>query len=148
MQFVLTSMIIYLAMAIDLPVWALKAIDKVRRGFLWKGRKDVKGGHCLIAWPKVTRPLELGGLGISNLQKLGWALRMRWLWLQKTQPDKPWAFLPIQVHPSAKAFFSMAVVSEVGNGKITMFWKDRWIHGHISSGLFLAEGEKDLYWRL
>ena len=24
-------------------------------------KKDVKGGHCLIAWPKVTGPPELGG---------------------------------------------------------------------------------------
>jgi hypothetical protein len=91
-QYVLTSMLIYLAMAMDLPQWALKAIDKVRRGFLWKGRRDVKGGHCVIAWPKVTRPLDLGGLGISNLQQLGWALRLRWLWLQKTEPDKSWSF--------------------------------------------------------
>jgi hypothetical protein len=53
-QFVLTSMIVYLAMALDLPPWAIKAIEKIRRGFLWKGRKDVKGGHCLLAWPKVT----------------------------------------------------------------------------------------------
>lgn len=42
-QFVLTSMLIYLVMALDLPPWALKAIDKIRRGFLWKGRKDVRG---------------------------------------------------------------------------------------------------------
>lgn len=76
-------------MAIDLPAWALKAIDKIRRGFLWKGRKDVKGGYCLIAWPKATWPLELGGLGISNLQQLGWVLRLRWLWLQKSEPAKP-----------------------------------------------------------
>lgn len=92
-QFVLTSMLIYLAMALDIPPWALKAIDKIRRGFLWKGRKEVKGGHCLLAWSKVARPVELGGLGISQLQQLGWALRMRWLWLHKTEPDKPWAFL-------------------------------------------------------
>ena len=32
-------------------------------------------GHCLIAWPKVCRSKELGGLGISGLKSLGWALR-------------------------------------------------------------------------
>jgi hypothetical protein len=58
---------IYILMALDLPPWALKAIDKIRRGFLWKGRRDARGGHCLLAWPKVARPLNLGGLGISNL---------------------------------------------------------------------------------
>ena len=82
-QFVLTSMLIYLLMALDLPQWALKAIDKIRKGFLWKGRKDARGGHCLLAWPKVTRPPNLGGLGISHLQNMCWALRLRWLWLQK-----------------------------------------------------------------
>jgi hypothetical protein len=73
-QSVLTSMTVYLLMALDIPPWALKAIDKCQHGFLWKGRKDVRGGHCLIAWPKVTRSIELGGLGISNLQQLSWAL--------------------------------------------------------------------------
>jgi len=41
-------MVIYLLLAQDLPAKALQAIDKIRTGFLWKGRKDVKGGHCLI----------------------------------------------------------------------------------------------------
>jgi hypothetical protein len=36
-------MTVYLAMALDLPPWAFKAIDKIRRGFLWKRRKDVRG---------------------------------------------------------------------------------------------------------
>jgi hypothetical protein len=56
-----------------------RTIDRIRRGFLWRGRKDANGGHCLVAWTKVCLPRELGGFGISNLQILGWALRARWL---------------------------------------------------------------------
>jgi len=128
-QFVLTSMLIYLLLALDLPPQALKAIDKIRRGFIWRGRKDVRGGHCLIAWPKVTRPCFLGGLGISHFQFLGWALRMRWLWLQKTELEKAWAFLPVKAQPQVKAFFAAAVVTVVGNGTNTLFWTDRWLDG-------------------
>jgi hypothetical protein len=73
-QFVITATVIYQAMALDLPPWFIKAVDKIRRGYLWKGRMDAKGGHCLVAWPKVTRPKKLGGLGIANLQVLNWAL--------------------------------------------------------------------------
>jgi len=96
-QFVLTTMLIYLAMAIDFPPWAIKAVDKLWRSFLWRGRKVACGGHCLVAWGKVTHPPELGGLRISDLKHLGWALRMRWVWLKKTEPHRPWAALPIQI---------------------------------------------------
>ena len=94
-QFVLTAMLVYVAMATDLPPWAIKAIDKIRRAFLWRGWKDAKGGHCLIAWPKVCRHRELGGLGISDLKRLRCALRARWPWLRKSEPNKPWANLPL-----------------------------------------------------
>ena len=54
----------------------LDAIDKIRRGFLWRGQKEARGGHCLVAWGRVCRPLQLGGLGISSFPELCWALRM------------------------------------------------------------------------
>lgn len=134
-QSVLTSMVVYLSMAAELPPWAIKEIDKIRRRFLWRGRKDINGGHCLVAWPKVCRPLELGGLGIADLQKMGWALRMRWLWLQKTEPNKPWSGLQFPVHKVVRSFFSAAMCSEVGNGNHTLFWTDKWLHGQCISEL-------------
>jgi hypothetical protein len=60
-QFVMTATVIYHAMALDLLPWTDKAINKIHRNYLWQGRKEALGGHCLIAWPKVTRPKELGG---------------------------------------------------------------------------------------
>jgi len=93
-KYVLTSMVIYIMLALELPPGVLKAFDNIRRSFLWKGRKDARGGYCLLAWPKVRRPVFLGGLGISDLQNLGWSLKLRWLWLQKIEPRKAWAFFP------------------------------------------------------
>jgi hypothetical protein len=79
-QSVMVAKVIYTAINIDLPLWAVKAIEKLMRGFLWRGRKEPKGGHCLLAWAKVAWPKELRGLGIQNIRNLGWALRAIWPW--------------------------------------------------------------------
>jgi hypothetical protein len=57
------------------------------------------------------------------------ALRMRWLWLRKTDPDKPWSSLPMQISNKMKAFFYTALFTEIGNGSSTLFWQYRWVHG-------------------
>lgn len=134
-QFVLTAMLIYLAMAIDFPQWALKEVEKIQRGYLWRGCKEAHGGHCLVAWDTVCHPIELGGLGISNLRNLGWALRVRWLWLQKTEPNRPWSAFPIQVPDPVRALFSVMISTNVGNGADTLFWIDRWINGRCIADL-------------
>lgn len=73
---VLTASVIHHLIAIDLPKWVVKEIDKKRRGFLWKGQEQANGGNCLVSWEKVQRPLEYGGLGIHNLESFGLALRI------------------------------------------------------------------------
>ncbi|WVZ80205.1 hypothetical protein U9M48_027698, partial [Paspalum notatum var. saurae] len=60
---------------------------------------------------------------------------MRWFWLEKTEDDKPWASLPIQVPKVVWSFFSMAIYNEVGNGGHTLFWTDKWLHGQCIANL-------------
>jgi hypothetical protein len=89
--------------------------------FLVEGRKDVNGGSCLVAWEKVMRPIDLGGLGVHNLEIMGWALQMRWLWIEKPKPDRPWAGMEIPVHSNTSTMFALLVVTTVGNGRNTFF---------------------------
>jgi hypothetical protein len=69
------------------------------------------------------------GISCRWIKELGWALWIWWLWLQKTEPNRPWPTLPIQVPDKAKALFSVAMQTEVGDGKNTLFWTFRWLHG-------------------
>jgi hypothetical protein len=84
------------------------------------------------------------------------------MWLQKTQPDRPWSNLDIQVHPNISAIFIISETSLVGDGRSTCFWVDRWLHGQkiedLAPALFASmpkqiakkravqEALKDLTW--
>jgi hypothetical protein len=86
-KLVLIVIPIYRFIVLHCPKWVLKSIDKIRRGFLWKGQKNVMGGggggHCLVGWERVCRSLDLSGLGIHNLEFLGSSLILKWLWKKK-----------------------------------------------------------------
>jgi hypothetical protein len=47
----------------------------------------------------------------------------------RSEPNKPWANLPIQVSVEVASLISVAVTTEVGNGSSTLFWKDKWLDG-------------------
>jgi hypothetical protein len=108
-------------------VETLLGIEKILRGFLWKGRRDAHGGHCLVAWDLVCMPKELGGLGIINLQKMNIALRTRWLWLIRVEASRPWQEFDIQVPPMVRKVFEAATSSVVGDGASTFLWLDKWL---------------------
>ena len=83
-----------------------------------------KGGHCLLAWPRVCRPPEIGGLGIIDLQKFGYALRMRWHWERRTANIQSWHDLPDEREKMVEAMFEASIYVEVGDGRNTLFWTD------------------------
>jgi hypothetical protein len=73
----IAAMSIFAMMSVDVQIETLIAIEKIVRGFLWKGHKNAHGGHCLVAWDRFCMPKEFGGLGIPNLRMMNIALRAR-----------------------------------------------------------------------
>jgi hypothetical protein len=84
----LSAISMHISMEISVVPWAIKAVETLIRGFLWCGTKVASGGCCLVAWVNVTCPTHFGGLGLPYLRTFGMALRLRWLWLARTDPDK------------------------------------------------------------
>ncbi len=67
----------YFCSAFRLPTWVSCYIDKIRRGFFWRGKNLTSGFYCLVKWGNVCRPKRLGGVGIRNLHASNSALLMK-----------------------------------------------------------------------
>jgi hypothetical protein len=77
----MTVIPIHTCIAVGIPPWLLRAIRRLMTTFLWTSTDMVQARKCLVAWKRVQRPLQLGGLGVMDLDLLGIALHTRWLWL-------------------------------------------------------------------
>jgi hypothetical protein len=118
-RFVLSAIPIYLLIAMNASKSVIKEIDKIRRGFI-EGKE---------AKETVIKLISLGGLGISNLKFKSWTLQVKWFWLEKTDPNRPWQSLNILVQQHVKELFAKSLISIIGNGVSTLFWTDNWMHG-------------------
>ncbi|WVZ62277.1 hypothetical protein U9M48_012041 [Paspalum notatum var. saurae] len=153
-SYVLSSMPTYHLAVFPLAVWARKRIDKIRCSFLWKGKAESNGGHCLVSWPLVSKPKALGGLGVLNLDKFGRALRLRWLWKDWMGEDHPWKGLEMPCNRVDRLFFNASIVVTVGDGKTAKFWHDSWLDGmalkNLAPHLFnlVPRKNKSVAWEL
>jgi hypothetical protein len=98
-------------------------------------KDHVSGGKCLVAWDKICKPYEFGGLGVKNLHLQGLALRVRWEWLRRTDLDRPWQGLPRWKDELARGVFDSLVKIKVGKGDRVLFWTDRWMDGYCVKDL-------------
>jgi hypothetical protein len=126
-QSTLSAIPVHVSICCSLSAWALKGIDKIRRGFLWAGAQSAAGGACKVAWPIVTSPRELGGLGIPDLRFLRLALRLRWEWKRRESPEEAWARLPAPAEQTVALMFQASTTFSVGNGERALFWTDAWL---------------------
>ncbi|KAM0853896.1 hypothetical protein ACQ4PT_050778 [Festuca glaucescens] len=121
----------------EAPVWLLEEINKWMRAFFWAGKDEVHGGQCLVAWRSICKPKEFGGLGVKDLRLQGLTLRVRWHWLRRTDPERPWQGLPGLNDLEAAGVFQSLARFSVGDGRLTYFWRDRWISGYTAEELAL-----------
>ena len=137
---VLSARAVHHLIVTEAPAWLFEEFGKYLWSFFWAGKDHVNGGRCLVAWDRVCRPLEYGGLGIKNLRLQGLALRVRWQWLLRTDEQRPWQGLQMLKDTPAREVFDSLVRIRAGNGQKTFFWKDRWINNRsvkeVAPGLF------------
>jgi hypothetical protein len=126
---VLSAIPIHQLLAYAPPKKSLKMIVKIQRGFLWAGRAAANGGHCHVNWGHVCRPISYGGLGIQDIERAGLALRLRWLWLSRTDDTRAWSGLDLQFTAEERALFFASTTMCIGNGQKALFWEDRWVNG-------------------
>lgn len=112
---------VHVSICCTLSPWGLREMDKRRRALIWAGADTVTGGKYRIAWPVVCSPREYGGLGLTDLRILGFALRLRWEWLRRTNPESAWAALPQRNERVVESMFRSSVTVQLGDGGAARF---------------------------
>ena len=134
---VLSAQHIYHMTAFPKHKWLIQRIDRLRRGFLWRGETPDKvyGGHSLVNWPTTCWPKGKGGLGILELQRFARALRLRWLWFQWKHKEHAWNELELSCDSRDCELFAASMAVTLGDGKTAQFWTSSWIKGTTARSL-------------
>ncbi len=146
---VISSVPTFFSSAFRILDWLFKAVDRIRRGFFWKGKVPTSSFHCLVNWEQVCRPKCVGGLGIRSFRVTNSALLMKSFWNYYSAKELPWVRIlhhndykrrspcargapPTRCSPLWKGVlsttgpFHTSVIFTLGDGAIVPFWHARW----------------------
>ena len=146
---VLDALPTYAMAAMLLPPAVIKALDSLRRAFLWNAAERASGAQCLVAWERVCRSKAEGGLGVRDLATQNRCLLIKmlhrlhacsapsrwatWVWAElagRSLLSRP-AARTAGEHGKALSgllpLYRGLTMVEVCDGKRTSFWFDKWL---------------------
>jgi hypothetical protein len=112
---------VHISICCCLSAWAIDQIDRRRQAFMWSGVETTSGGKCRVAWRIACSPKEYGGLGIPDLRIMGFALRLRWEWLRRSNPNAAWTSLPSKTERPVAVMFQASVSVRLGDDASALF---------------------------
>ncbi|GJX99346.1 RNA-directed DNA polymerase, eukaryota, reverse transcriptase zinc-binding domain protein [Tanacetum coccineum] len=146
-SFVLASMQTYWASVYLLPKTIVKESNRVMKDFLWDNTGN-GNGKSKITWKVVCRPKDQGGLGIKPLDKWNEVLLMKSIWKIVDQKQTLWVQWVNRVKLKGRSIWDIdidvndswggkklmelrnkikpRVFHNIGNGKNTSVWYDKW----------------------
>lgn len=75
-----------------IPTKVIKSLTAIMRGFFW-GKGDKVRYLSYVAWDKICRPIEEGGLGVKDLTAFNEALLLKNLWKVASGEEALWVDL-------------------------------------------------------
>lgn len=142
---VFSSLPIFFMCTLALPFGVVEQINKYLRNFFWRKYGMADNGTALIAWSKVCKPKEQGGLGILDISMHNKALLMKNILKFLNREEIPWVKLIWEKYYSQSIAmdkvegsfwwrahlkliqeFKTASTCTVSSGQSILFWKDNW----------------------
>jgi ribonuclease HI len=140
---VIHSMLVYSISIYAWPVSLLKDLERWIKNFIWAG--DINQRKIVtVAWKKVCKPFDQGGLGIRSLIALNEASNLKLCW-DLLQSQEHWAILLRSrvirgdncIHHHIFSSIWSSIKSEfntikenagfvIGTGVSVNFWRDKW----------------------
>jgi len=85
----LESLPAYTMQCFQLPSAVANNIDRVNREFFWK-KNSTEKGLPLVAWDKICRPKQNGGMGLRKTAAVNQAFQSKLIWKIFTNQDSMW----------------------------------------------------------